>query len=261
MSIKAVVLGCVMTVLVGLVVYPKPAPAQWVVTDPGNMIENTISALQNMQQSINQATQISNEVSQINNQITQINQGVRNLQSIPTNLTQSYIMSFGRLMQTLQNVQGLAGQVDNLQSRFQTAYPDFAANNPSFQQARTYSDQWGAQNRQNVQDALTSGAQVLANLKDSQADLMSAQNSSQAAQGQLDAVQAGNQINAVVASQLQQMQAQNAVFQQAVLQKQAADAAQEQLSTEQKRKALSDWGTKGQHAPVTDPLLNQPIGN
>lgn len=260
MTKKKTLLVAVAATLLG-VLTPQRGAAQWIVNDPINTIQGTISAIQNVQQTINQATQIANEVAQINNQIQQINQGARNLASIPTNLSQSYIMSFGRLMQSLENVQGLMSTVDTMQRRFASKYPDFASSNPSFQQAQHYSDDWHKQNQQNVSDALESGATVLQNLRDSQADLLSAQNSSTAAVGQLQAVQAGNQINAVVASQLQQMQAQNAVFQQAVLEKQASDEAREQLAEKQAKKAMSNWSEKGAHAPVVDPLLQNSIGH
>ena len=52
------------------------AQAQWVVTDPTNLVENIISALQNMQTVLNQITQISHEVQSLANQ-------AQNLQNMP----------------------------------------------------------------------------------------------------------------------------------------------------------------------------------
>ena len=79
------------------------AQAQWVVTDPTNLIENTISALQNVQTVLNQISQLAHEVQSLANE-------AQNLQSMPASVgmgvINQYTAQFGQLVAAMQSING-----------------------------------------------------------------------------------------------------------------------------------------------------------
>lgn len=199
-----------------------PAIAQWVVFDPSNFGENVLTAARSLQANINQATEIANQVQQLHNQIMMLSDQGRNLQALPDSLLQNYSSSMGQLVQQSQHINGLMGNLSQLQSQYQQQYPSWANSSPDMAQLNQLETQWNTQDASNYQAALTSGATVLQQLPTSQADIARLGQDSQNAPGALSAIQAGNNLSVAIAGQLQTLNTQTATFQQAELQHMAA---------------------------------------
>ena len=205
-----------------------PAMAQWVVFDPSNFAQNVLTAARSLQANINQATEIANQVQQLHNQIMMLSDQGRNLQALPDSLLQDYSSSVGQLVQQSQHINGLMGNLSQLQSQYQQQYPSWANSSPDMAQLNQLEAQWNTQNASNYQAALTSGATILQQMPTSQADIARLGQDSQNAPGALSAIQAGNNLSVAIAGQLQDLNTQTATFQQAELQNMAAETSDKQ---------------------------------
>ena len=137
------------------------AQAQWVVVDPTNLIENTISALQNVQTVLNQITQISHEVQSLANE-------AQNLQSMPASVGLSvitqYTAQFGKLVAEMQSINGIAQNVATLTARYDSTYPNTALAQGPLSNANVMAQLtgWLNQSRSVYQGAYNTQAQVIA---------------------------------------------------------------------------------------------------
>jgi P-type conjugative transfer protein TrbJ len=232
--------------------FAPPASAQWAVFDAANFSQNIMTQLNTLTTTMNQVTQLEHEVQSLTNQATMLQNDARNLTSLPDSLLSNYTNTFSQLMQRFQSIQGLMQSVSAATNQYSTLYPNFQNSVPGGAQLQQLVNQWQNGNAQNIQSALEQGAQILQSLPSSQTDIARLANDSQSATGALQAMQAGNQLTVAVAGQLQQMNAQNAVYQQAVLQKMAADNAVLQLSAQQQTQSYAPL-TSGQQPAAPDP--------
>ena len=144
------------TVLALAAVSPTPASAQWAVFDATNFSQNVLTAARELQQINNEVLSLQNEAQMLINQ-------ARNLTSLPYSALSQLSSTIQRTQQLLGQAQGIAYNVANIQSQFQSLYP---------------TGYTGA----------TSSGQLIT--------------SSQGAIGALQAQQAGNQLLALVSQQL-----------------------------------------------------------
>ncbi len=192
------------------------AQAQWVVTDPTNLIENTISALQNVQTVLNQITQISHEVQSLANQ-------AQNLQNMPASVGLSvitqYTAQFGQLVTAMQSINGIAQNVATLTAKYNATYPNTALAQGPLSNANVMAQLtgWLNQSRSVYQGAYNSQAQVIASLPADTTNVQTLLQASGSSQGALSAIQAGNQLSGQVAAQLMKMNSQMASTNQAQL--------------------------------------------
>lgn len=192
------------------------AQAQWVVVDPTNLIENTISALQNVQTVLNQITQISHEVQSLANE-------AQNLQSMPASVGLSvitqYTAQFGKLVAAMQSINGIAQNVATLTARYDSTYPNTALAQGPLSNANVMAQLtgWLNQSRSVYQGAYNTQAQVIASLPADTANVQTLLQTSGSSQGALSAIQTGNQLSGQVAAQLMKMNSQMASTNQAQL--------------------------------------------
>jgi P-type conjugative transfer protein TrbJ len=225
--------------------------AQFVVLDPSNLVENIISALQNTQTVLNQITQISHQVQSLAYQ-------AQNLQQMPpsvaNNVVGQYATQFGKLVTAMQAINGIAQDVAILTNRYNATYPNTALAQGPLSTANVMSQltAWLGQSRSVYQGAYNTQAQVMASLPADTANVKTLLQTSGSSQGALGAIQAGNQLNGQVASQLMKMNAQMATTDQAQLNwiaEQAQLLAQAQLIAQQQGQGFT--------APSTAvPVLN-----
>lgn len=247
-KLSAVAVGLAIAMGVSaLAVAPQPAHAQWVVFDPTNFSQNLLTALRTLQSNLNELQQIENQVTSLQNQ-------ARNLASLPQNILQQYQQTFQQFQQQVAQTEGLMKNLTNIRTQFQQQYPNYANTNPDFKSLSTIIDTWNATDRQNTQDALASGAAVLSQMQTGQANVASIVASSQSATGALQAAQASNQLNGIVAQEVMRMSAQQAMYQQAQLQRQAKDDAERDLMTKMRQHNKADWG-QPQPAPKPGVIL------
>jgi P-type conjugative transfer protein TrbJ len=172
----------------------QPASGQWIVFDPDNYAQNLLQAARALQQIDNQITSLQDEAQMLVNQ-------ARNLASLPYSSLQQLQSSIQRIQQLLGEAQNIGFDVQQIDHAFSTTYAPATA---------SQSDQTlisGARQRwQNsvaaLQDALRVQAGVVGNLDTDRIQMSTLVAASQSATGALQAMQAGNQLLALQAQQL-----------------------------------------------------------
>ncbi|MGQ0708189.1 MAG: P-type conjugative transfer protein TrbJ [Rhodoferax sp.] len=175
------------------------AQAQWVVIDPTNLVQNTMTAVRTLEQINNQIRQLQNEAQSLMNE-------ARNLASLPFNVVNRLRANLDTTRQLIAQARGLAFDIQNMDQQFAQLYPEqYAATvsgNQMFQDAR---QRW--QNTlQGLQTAMHMQAQVSQNLNQDEGVLADLVDQSQSATGALQAMQATNQLLALQAKQSIQTQ-------------------------------------------------------
>jgi P-type conjugative transfer protein TrbJ len=174
------------------------ASAQLVVFDPNNYAQNVLTAARELQQVNNQITSLQNEARMLVNQ-------ARNLERLPYSSLPQLDRSVQRTRQLLGEAQRIAYDVRQIDQAFSTTYA------PTTDQSdRTLIG--NAQERwQNavagLQDAMRVQAGIVGNLDTNRAQTSALVSASQGATGALQASQAGNQLLALQAQQLADLNA------------------------------------------------------
>jgi len=190
--------------------------AQWLVNDPGNLVQNTVSALHSVQTTLNQITQISHQVESLANE-------AQNLKGMPpavsAGVITQYTTQFGKLVAAMQSINGIAQNVATLTAQYNATYPNSAlALGPlSNANVMTQLTGWLNQSRSVYQGAYNTQAQVMATLSADTANVQTLLETSGSSQGALSAIQAGNQLSGQIAAQLMKMNSQMASTNQAQL--------------------------------------------
>lgn len=220
-----------------------PAYAIIPVIDATNLAENILSAARALQSNINEAQMIYNQMRQLQNE-------ARNLASLPTSIQNSLNGSMQDLQNVLRNTQGLVYNYKALQSQFDRLYPDFKAfNGMSGNDYSRQVDAWSNQTMQAIQDAMRAQGLVVNTAQDG-ADLNALVSASQSASGNLSALQAGNQISALMVKQLVQLQqivsASSRAQASYLAQQTSADAAAKQRA----QHYMDGWGKRTRMGPA-----------
>jgi P-type conjugative transfer protein TrbJ len=175
------------------------AQAQWVVVDPTNLVQNTLTAVRTLEQINNQIQQLQNQAQSL------INQG-RNLASLPFNVVNRLRSTLVSTQQLITQAQGLAFQVQSMDQQFAQLYPQqYAATVSGNQMYQDAHQRW--QNTLNgLQTAMQMQAQVSQNVTEDESVLTDLVGQSQSSTGALQAMQATNQLLALQAKQSIQTQ-------------------------------------------------------
>ena len=206
MKKKGVALGAVLALATTGALFTAPAHAQWVVYDPTNFSQNVLTAARSLQQINNQIQSLQNEAQMILNQGQMlVNQG-KNLASLAYSPMAILQQDIARTNALIQQAQGLATQVGQLDQQFNQQYPSGYGANTSLD--KTVAD---ARTRWNnslaaLHTTLDMQAQVNASITADQGTLSQIVGSSQGAAGILQATQATNQLLALLAKQTMQSQ-------------------------------------------------------
>lgn len=185
--------------IAGLICIAPVAQAQWVVMDPTNLIQNTLTALRTLEQISNQVKQLQNEAQSLINQ-------ARNLENLPFDVTSRLKSNLATTSALIAQAQGLAYEVQRMDQDFARLYPEqYATSVSGNQMYRDAHERW-----QNVlaglQTSMQMQAQVSQNLGQDQQALADLVSQSQSATGALQAMQATNQLLALQAKQSIQAQ-------------------------------------------------------
>ena len=93
------------------------AHAQWVVIDPTNLVQNTLTAIRTLEQINNQIQQLQNEAQMLMNQ-------ARNLASLPSSVVNQLRANLATTERLIAQARGLAYDVTNLDREFARLYPE-----------------------------------------------------------------------------------------------------------------------------------------
>ena len=191
-------LGAAGAVLTSVIVPSEPAQA-FIVFDPSNYGQNILTAARTLQQ--------------INNQITMLQNQAQSLINQAKNLATIGFPELAAITQTIQQIDTLMAQAQQIQFRvanldqqfksmFPTSFNQLLTNNQHVVDARARLDTSMAAYKQ----TMTVQAQVVENIAADEATLNGIVSRSQGAQGALQAQQATNQLLALVAKQQFQLQ-------------------------------------------------------
>ena len=175
------------------------AHAQWVVIDPTNLVQNTLTAIRTLEQINNQIQQLQNEARMLTNQ-------ARNLASLPFNVVSRLRSNLATTQRLIARAKGMAYDVARMDQDFQRLYPEqYAATVSGDQMYRDTQERW--KNTLNgLQTTMQMQAQASQNLSDDEGVLTDLVGKSQSAEGALQAMQAMNQLLALQAKQSIQTQ-------------------------------------------------------
>ena len=168
-----------------------------IVFDPSNYAQNVLTAARSLEQINNQIRQLQNEAQMLINQ-------ARNLASLPYSALQQLQQNVGRTRHLLQEAQGIAFDVGQIDQAFQDRYGTLALSATDAQLVAEARARWDT-SVGSLQDALRVQAGVVGNIDTNRTEMTALVGQSQSATGALQATQAGNQLLALQSQQLSDM--------------------------------------------------------
>lgn len=228
LTIAAVLLG---------VAFPVTARAN-TVYDPTNHVQNILTALRTLKSNINEALMIQNQIKSLANEF-------ENLKKLDFSIADDFAHQMQDLFQVTGTINGLMRDFNSLQAEFESLYPDFGTQTGiQSSQLAEQAKEWLKTSRETILSASQIGARVLANLPKSQAQVDELLAQSQGAAGIMQAAQAGNQLSANIAGNLQSLNAQLAAYSQAHMSYLAQQQASKASQAARSRGAMRDWGKR-----------------
>ncbi|MBG6173628.1 P-type conjugative transfer protein TrbJ [Labrenzia sp. EL_208] len=178
---------------------PGQAAAWRLVYDPWNHAENVLSAARALEEINNQVQQLSNEAQMLINQ-------TRNLANLPLSIAGELQGSLNEVDRLIKDAQGIAYGLSEIDSTYQQFFP--GQYESSVSTSKILSDAQVTWNlaREGFRHALEVQASVVGEIRSDAAALDRLIGESQGAVGNLQAVQAGNQLTALAAKQSMQLQ-------------------------------------------------------
>jgi P-type conjugative transfer protein TrbJ len=219
------------------------AHAQWVVIDPTNLAQNLMTAANTLEQ-------INNQIKQLQNQAQSLTNQAKNLTGLDFSALSELRAALSATNQLIQQAQGLAFNVQQMETQFQQLYPEsFSATVSSGQMVLDARKRWT-----NSLDALRTAtkvqSQAVQNLDSDESTLTDLVNRSQSAVGALQATQATNQLLALQARQSIQAQQLQITQDRAAALEQARQVAVQERAREVRRRFM------GAGTPYTPAAVN-----
>ncbi|WOR16031.1 P-type conjugative transfer protein TrbJ [Hyphomonas sp. FCG-A18] len=197
---KRLLISAALCALPVSVITAPPAAAQWTVYDPANHIQNIYQAIRSLQQVNQQIRQLTNEIAMLENM-------ARDLETLPDSIADGILRRMQRIEDLMREAEGIGYKVEEIEREYEDIYPEFYGETPPenevlVEQART---RW-KQSRTAYRESLQVTAAVVSSARADSEALDRLIGSSQSAVGNLQAVQAGNQIEALQTQQLMQIE-------------------------------------------------------
>ncbi|MDX2274346.1 MAG: hypothetical protein NW206_02760 [Hyphomonadaceae bacterium] len=221
------------TAAVAAILAATPASAQRIVYDPTNYAQNLLSATRALEQ--------------IRNQIRQIDQATAMLRQNPLQLSPELSQSIGEARQLFTAAQGLAFEANRISEDLRALYPE-TWENFDLGDVLGQSDQWLRESRASVERAMEAEARAIQSIERTQGRVDRALSSSSSAEGQTGAIQAGNQLLGIQASQLAEIQALLVAQGRALQTERMEQIAREERAREVQRRAFPTQTTAPQPA-------------
>ncbi|TRO86278.1 P-type conjugative transfer protein TrbJ [Glycocaulis profundi] len=172
-----------------------------IVYDPTNHAENVLQAARALQQIEHQIQQLTHEIRMLENM-------ARDLESLPESLADDIRRRLARVDELMREAEGIGYRVEEIERAYEEAYPeDYGPEPPGADALAEDARERGRQSRAAWRDSLTLGAEIVSRAPDTAGSLDGMIIASQGAAGNLQAAQAGNQIAALQAQLLMQMEA------------------------------------------------------
>lgn len=203
------------------VMFQEPGSAQVTVYDPANHAQNVLQAARALQELDNQLRQLAHELDMIEKM-------ARNLETLPVNVTHAILRDrIARIEELMREVEGISYRPGEISRGYDALYPDFeGAEAPRHAALAAAARERWRQSRAAWRHVLEVSAAALETNEADASAIARLVDESQAAIGQLQAMQAGNQLNALTAQQLIQMEAALAAHTRAEAMERAKDLAE-----------------------------------
>ncbi len=224
------------------------AHAQWVVIDPTNLAQNLMTAANTLEQ-------INNQIKQLQNQAQSLTNQAKNLTGLDFSALNELRAALSATNRLIQQAQGLAFNVQQMETQFQQLYPEsFSATVSSGQMVLDARKRWT-----NSLDALRTAtkvqSQAVQNFASDESTLTDLVNRSQSAVGALQATQATNQLLALQARQAIQAQQLQITQDRATALEQARQVAVHERAKEVRRRFM---GSGTPYTPYTVNFYGNP---
>lgn len=183
---------------------PLPAAAQFgfggIVYDPTNHAQNLLTAARSL-------TQIQNQIKQLAHEVTMLENDAKNLTSLPTSIADALKAKLLTIDALINLADGIAYKVAVIETDYEILYREtYGASPPATPVIVSEALEAWKQSRDGYKHSLQVQAQVVANVRDDIDELHGLVGDSQGAEGNLQALQAGNQIAALSAEQMMQIE-------------------------------------------------------
>jgi P-type conjugative transfer protein TrbJ len=177
-----------------------PAQAQMTVFDPTNYVQNVLTATRSL-------TQITNQITMLQNQSQMLINGAKNLSNLNFSSLAALTSDLNQIQSLLGQAQGLSFSVGLTNTRYAALYPStYGSGFSSNTLVQNAQAQWTA-SAAALQTAVQMQSQISNSLTLDQATLAQIDAKSGAAVGVLQAVQATNQLLALLIKEMMQTQA------------------------------------------------------
>jgi len=228
MALAATMLAAAPLALSQMVATPAHAI---IVFDPSNYAQNVLTAARTLEQITHQITSLQNEAQMLINQ-------AKNLASLPFSALQQLQQNVQKTQQLLQQAQGIAFNVQQIDQMFQQKYGNVSMSTSDQQLVANARSRW--QNTVGgLQDAMRVQAGVVGNIDSNRTQMSALVSQSQGATGALQATQAGNQLLALQSQQLSDLVAVVSANGRASALTDAERAAAAEQGREQRRRFLT----------------------
>lgn len=219
------------------------AHAQWVVIDPTNLAQNILTAANTLEQ-------INNQIKQLQNQAQSLMNQAKNLTNLDFSALNELRAALSATNQLIQQAQGLAFNVQQMETHFQQLYPEsFSSAVSSAQMVLDARKRW-TNSLEALRTATKVQSQAVQNFTKDEQALTDLVTRSQSAVGALQATQATNQLLALQARQAIQAQQLQITQDRATALEQARQVAVHERAKEVRRRFM------GSGTPYTPYMVN-----
>lgn len=209
------------------------AHAQWVVIDPTNLAQNIMTAANTLEQ-------INNQIKQLQNQAQSLMNQARNLTSLDFSALNELRATLSATNQLIQQGQGLAFNVAQMETDFRRLYPEsYSVSISGTQMATDARTRW-THSLEALRTATKVQSQAVQNFTSDERTLTDLVNRSQSATGALQAMQATNQLLALQSRQAMQAQQLQITQDRAAALEQARQVAVQERAREVRRRFQGD---------------------
>lgn len=216
-----------------LIAIAPAAHAQWVVIDPTNLAQNIMTAANTLEQ-------INNQIKQLQNQAQSLMNQARNLTSLDFSALNELRATLSATNQLIQQGQGLAFNVAQMETDFRRLYPEsYSAAISGTQMATDARTRW-TNSLEALRTAAKVQSQAVQNFTSDERTLADLVNRSQSAAGALQAMQATNQLLALQSRQAMQAQQLQITQDRATALEQARQVAVQERAREVRRRFQGD---------------------
>ena len=219
-----------------------------IVFDPSNLAQNIMTAANTLEQINNQIQQLQNEAQMLRNQ-------ARNLAGLDFSALSELKAALSATNQLIQQAQGLAFNVQQMEGEFKRLYPEsYTAAISGTQMATDARARW-KQSLEALRTATQVQSHAVQNFAADERTLTDLVNRSQSAVGALQAMQATNQLLALQSRQAMQAQQLQITQDRAVALEQARQVAVQERAREVRRRFM---GTGTPYTPTTVNFYGNP---